>query len=166
MRPQISPASGPYGFDAATTAALVALLTSKADGGQFALTVTATNLRFTGYAQDLPGKPGQLAPMGFPVAAAAIVRPSGPATARLYAWSAVYRQRRQGGQLVADAAQDSIARGMVAQQAIEWFNWVDVRYPVSPTPNPRPDIAGLALDARGRVIGSLLGYAGPKIPGA
>jgi hypothetical protein len=166
VKPFLSPASGPYGFDAATTAALVALLTSKADGQQFALGYTTSarqQVMFTAYSSWQWGTPGQLAPFGFQPTAAAIVKPTSAATARLYAWQAAYRGRRQGGQLAADAAYDALARGMLAQQAIEWMNSIDLRYGVSPSPNPTPDVAGLALDPRGNIKGTLLGYAGPKV---
>ena len=162
--PSLSPASAPYDFSAATTAALVALLTSKADGAQFSLSSsTPTRLRFTGYATWQYATPGQLPPQGINPSLAASLRPASASTAVLYSWVAVYRGRRQGGSLVADQAYSAVANGVLAQQAIEWMNWLDLRYQVRPTPNPEPDVAGLALDPRGNIVGGLLGYKKPWI---
>lgn len=160
--PALSPASAPYDFSPATTAALVALVAGKADDGQFVIGAAPTALRLSGYAPKW-GTPRQGPDLTFPPHAALLVRPRTPAAARLYTWQLVYRRRRQGCSLVADAAQDSIARGMLAQAAIDWMNALDMRYPVRPSPNPTPDVAGLALDPRGRVVGQLLGYVGPKV---
>jgi hypothetical protein len=143
----LSPASKAYDFLPATTAALVALIASKSDTGTFVINATApgaTNQRFSGYASYPYGKPRGIGPLlTFPPHLALLVRPASAATAVLYTWQTTYRQRTQGSQLVADQSQDNIARGLLAQQALDWMNAVDLRYPVSPTPNPNPDIAGV-----------------------
>jgi hypothetical protein len=164
VRPHLSPASGPYDFLPATTLALVALIASKADDGQFLITFEQpTTARFTGYAAWQWSTPGVGAPFGFSPGVALLLAPSSPSAARLYSWHLVYRQQRQGGQLCSDQAQDSIARGLCAQQAIQWMNSLDLYYGVQRTPNPQPDVAGLALNPQGQIIGSLLGYTGPKV---
>lgn len=160
--PALSPAQQPYDFSPATTAALVALLASKADDGKFAIATAATKLRFSGYAPTW-GTPYWPPPLTFPPTTAAMVRPLNASSALLYSWRAHYRGRRQGGQLCADSSQDSLARGLLAQQALEWMNAVDLRYPVSPTPNVTPDVAGLAVDAQGKIVGRLLGYTRPWV---
>ena len=163
-KPHLSPASGPYDFAPSTTAALVALIASKADNQQFEIVYQQpTPVFFTGYATWRYSAPGQPAPFGFSPSIGLLVAPVSAATARLYSWQLVYRQQRQGGDLCADQVQDSIARGLLAQQAIGWMNALDLYYGAQATPNPRPDIAGLALDPQGRIIGSLAGYRGPKV---
>jgi hypothetical protein len=163
--PALSPAGAPYDFSPATTTALVALVASKADDGQYGLTVTRpTSQRFSGYAPKW-GTPYWPPELTFDPSTALLVRPQSAAQAALYQWRLRYRGRRQGGQLVADAAQDQLARGLMVQQALGWMNALDTRYGVGRTPNPEPDVSGMKLDPRGRVVGDLLGYAGPKIRG-
>ena len=160
--PALSPTSKPYDFSAATTAALVALLASKADDGKFAIASAATSQRFSGYAPTW-GSPYWPPPLTFDPTTAATVRPLNASSARMYSWRAYYRGRRQGGQLCADLSQDNLARGMLAQQALGWMNAVDLRYPVNPSPNPTPDVAGLAVDPAGKIVGRLLGFTKPWI---
>jgi hypothetical protein len=164
-KPHLSPATGPYDFSPSTTAAIVALVASKADDGLFSVAYQQpTSLRFTGYATWQYATPGQLAPFGASPTIALLLAPVTPASARLYSWSLIYRQHRQGGNLCADQAQDSIARGLLAQAALQWMNSLDLYLGTLAIPTARPDVAGLALDPQGRIIGSLLGNVGPKIP--
>jgi hypothetical protein len=163
-KPHLSPASGPYDFSPATTAALLALVASKADNGVFAVSIQPTNVRFTGYGDSAQyAKPGQCRPPGLSPSLALLLQPASPATARLYSATVIYRGRTQPFALCADQAKDVYVSNILAQQALEWMNGLDLLYPVNRAPNPVPDVAGLALNPQGQIIGSLLGYAGPKV---
>jgi hypothetical protein len=165
-KPHLSPASGPFDFSPASTASLLALVAAKADDGLFSVKVTnPTNARFTGYGDcgQWATVPGQCRPPGLNPSLSLLLRPRTPASATLYSALARYRGRAQPFSLVADSALSVFTSNLLAQQALEWMNGLDLLYPVNRVPNPEPDVAGLALDPRGNIIGKLLGYQGPKV---
>lgn len=102
-------------LDPASVAALVEQARSRTFDGVFEITAEATDYRLSGQGTGLP--------------AAESVRPLSAATARLYSWRANYRRRLLSGSLVADVAFDTIARGLLAQQALDYFDQVERRYP-------------------------------------
>jgi hypothetical protein len=164
--PHLSPASGPYDFSPGTTASLLALVASKADDGVFSVTATnPTIARFTGYGDggQYATTPGQCLPPGLNPSLSLLLRPRNPSSATRYSALARYRGRTQPFSLVADSALSVFTSNLLAQQALEWMNGLDLLYPVNRVPNPTPDVAGLALDPRGNIIGKLLGNVGPKV---
>jgi hypothetical protein len=102
-------------FDPASVAALVASVRARTDDGQFTIASAATPYRKTTLGQGIP--------------AAASLAPSSPATATLYTWTALYKRRRLSGSLVADSGYALLAQGLLAQQATDFMNAVDVKYP-------------------------------------
>jgi len=102
-------------FDPASVATLTAAVQARTDDGQFSISSSATPYRQTTLGQGIP--------------AAAALAPSSPASARLYTWTAIYKRRRLSGSLVADAGYALLAQGLLAQQAADYMNAIDVKYP-------------------------------------
>lgn len=102
-------------FDAASVAALVAQAAARTFDQSFVITAEATARLLTSTSAGIP--------------AAASIAPIATASARFYSFQANYRRRLVSGSLVADVAYDLIARGLLAQYALDQFDYVDRRYP-------------------------------------
>jgi|SRR6266850_5381045 len=102
-------------FDAASVAVLVAQAAARTRDGKFVIDAQATPYRASPQTSGIP--------------AAALLAPLSAAGARLYSFQADYRRRVVSGSLVADVAFDLVARGLLAQFALDQFDYVDRRSP-------------------------------------
>lgn len=116
-------------LDPASVASYVASAKARTDDNAFAVTSTAVALAYG-------------ASKNASETWARIYRPSSLSSARLFQWRARYRYRPLSAWLVADAAHATPVTGLLALLALDEFNLIDLRYPLTTLAPFNPVLGG------------------------